>query len=55
VLQRFVIVPEGMPSVLVHERLMRAPFLTGEVAVPEEGSVLPTATATSAARAARRC
>jgi UPF0755 protein len=41
VLQRFVIVPEGMPSVLVHERLMRAPFLTGEVAVPEEGSVLP--------------
>jgi UPF0755 protein len=26
VLQRFVIVPEGMPSVLVHERLMRAPF-----------------------------
>jgi UPF0755 protein len=36
-----VIVPEGMPSVLVHERLMRAPFLTGEVAVPEEGSVLP--------------
>jgi UPF0755 protein len=30
-----------MPSVLVHERLMRAPFLTGEVAVPEEGSVLP--------------
>jgi UPF0755 protein len=41
VLQRFVIVPEGMPSVMVHERLMRAPFLTGEVAVPEEGSVLP--------------
>jgi len=39
--QRMVTVPEGMPSVLVHERLMRAPFLTGEVAVPEEGSVLP--------------
>lgn len=40
-LQRFVVVPEGLPSVLVHERLMRAPFLTGSVAVPEEGSVLP--------------
>ena len=39
--QRLVTVPEGMPSVLVHERLMAAPFLTGEVAVPEEGSVLP--------------
>jgi UPF0755 protein len=40
-LQRFVIVPEGLPSVMVHDRLMRAPFLTGQVAVPEEGSVLP--------------
>jgi UPF0755 protein len=39
--QRMVTVPEGMPSVLVHDRLMRAPFLTGEVEVPEEGSVLP--------------
>ena len=39
--QRFVAVPEGLPSVLVHERLMRAPFLTGAVAVPAEGSVLP--------------
>lgn len=41
VLQRFVIVPEGLPSVMVQERLMRAPFLTGAVDVPEEGSVLP--------------
>ena len=40
-LQRMVTVPEGMPSVLVHERLMRAPTLVGEVPVPEEGSVLP--------------
>jgi UPF0755 protein len=40
-LQRMVTVPEGMPSVLVHERLMKAEGLTGEVAVPEEGSVLP--------------
>jgi UPF0755 protein len=36
-----VTIPEGMPSVLVHERLMRIPFLAGDVAVPEEGSVLP--------------
>ncbi|MEA3041276.1 MAG: hypothetical protein QOC65_765 [Sphingomonadales bacterium] len=39
--QRLVTIPEGMPSVLVHERLMTAPFLIGAVAVPEEGSVLP--------------
>ena len=39
--QRLVTVPEGMPSVLVHERLMAAPFLTGAVEVPAEGSVLP--------------
>ena len=40
-LQRFVVVPEGLPSIMVHERLMRAPYLTGSVPVPEEGSVLP--------------
>lgn len=39
--QRFVIIPEGTPSVIVHDRLMAAPFLTGPVAVPAEGSVLP--------------
>ena len=39
--QRLVTIPEGMPSVLVHERLMRVPYLTGEISVPEEGSVLP--------------
>ncbi len=39
--QRLVTIPEGMPSVLVHDRLMQNPYLTGEVAVPEEGSVLP--------------
>jgi len=39
--QRLVTIPEGMPSVLVQERLMRIPFLTGTVPVPEEGSVLP--------------
>lgn len=41
VVQRMVTVPEGMPSVLVHDALMRAPYLTGTVAVPKEGSILP--------------
>ncbi|HEY0414428.1 MAG TPA: endolytic transglycosylase MltG [Allosphingosinicella sp.] len=40
-LQRFVIVPEGWPSILVWERLMKAPALTGEIPVPDEGSILP--------------
>jgi len=39
--RRLVTIPEGMPSVLVHERLMAVEHLTGEIAVPEEGSVLP--------------
>jgi UPF0755 protein len=39
--QRLVTIPEGMPSVMVHDRLMRIPYLTGPIAVPEEGSVLP--------------
>ena len=41
VIRRLVTIPEGMPSIMVHERLMAQPFLTGEVAMPEEGSVLP--------------
>ena len=40
-LQRFVTIPEGTPSILVHERLMAEPRLTGSAEVPEEGSVLP--------------
>ena len=40
-LQRFVTIPEGLPSVMVHDRLMAAETLTGTVPVPEEGSVLP--------------
>jgi UPF0755 protein len=40
-LQRMVTVPEGWPAVMVHDALMRAPQLTGPVAVPAEGSVLP--------------
>ena len=39
--QRMVTIPEGMPSVLVHERLMRVPYLTGAIPVPGEGTVLP--------------
>ena len=41
VIRRFVTIPEGMPSILVHERLMAEDLLTGEVPVPQEGTVLP--------------
>lgn len=41
VIRRFVTVPEGMPSIMVQERLMAEPLLSGEIAVPEEGSLLP--------------
>ena len=41
VLRRFVTVPEGMPSIMVMERLKAQPYLTGDVALPPEGSVLP--------------
>jgi UPF0755 protein len=40
-INRFVTVPEGMPSILVQERLMAADNLTGKVDIPAEGSVLP--------------
>lgn len=41
VLRRLVAVPEGMPSIMVHERLMKEPLLTGSIPVPAEGSLLP--------------
>ena len=41
VLRRFVTVPEGMPSIMVYERLMAQPLLTGDIAVPPDGSILP--------------
>jgi len=41
VIRRFVTIPEGLPSIMVWERLMAEPLLTGTVPVPEEGSVLP--------------
>ncbi|MGN6377175.1 MAG: endolytic transglycosylase MltG [Sphingomonas sp.] len=39
-LRHFLTVPEGMPSVMVHDRLMAADMV-GAVGVPAEGSVLP--------------
>ena len=40
-IQRFVTIPEGLPSVLVAERLRAIDALTGAIPVPREGSVLP--------------
>src|SRR5947209_2212800 len=40
-LQRMVTIPEGMPSVLVQERLAAAAGLSGDAPLPDEGSVLP--------------
>jgi UPF0755 protein len=39
--RRMVTVPEGMPSIMVYERLMANDQLTGSISVPVEGSVLP--------------
>src|SRR5215210_4647781 len=39
--QRLITVTEGMPSVIVREKLAAIPYLTGTVPVPEEGSLLP--------------
>lgn len=39
--QRMVTIPEGMPSVMVYERLMANDQLTGSIQIPAEGSVLP--------------
>lgn len=41
VIRRFVTIPEGMPSIMVYERLMAQTQLTGTIQVPAEGSVLP--------------
>jgi UPF0755 protein len=41
ILRRFVTIPEGTPSILVYEKLMANPDLTGSIDVPAEGSVLP--------------
>ncbi|WP_298291544.1 endolytic transglycosylase MltG [Novosphingobium sp.] len=41
VIRRLITIPEGMPSIMVAERLMANKDLTGPVPVPSEGSVLP--------------
>ena len=41
VIRRFVTIPEGTPSVIVHDILMAEDLLVGEIPVPDEGSVLP--------------
>ncbi len=39
--QHLLTIPEGMPSILVHEKLMAEPLLKGTVPVPDEGTILP--------------
>jgi UPF0755 protein len=41
VMRRLFTVPEGTPSVMVLEKLMAQPMLTGKVDLPAEGSILP--------------
>lgn len=38
---KLVTVPEGLPSVIVYDKLMATAALTGQVPVPPEGSILP--------------
>ncbi|MDZ7894420.1 MAG: endolytic transglycosylase MltG [Sphingobium sp.] len=40
-IRRLITVPEGMPSILVYEKLMAAKELTGPLSMPAEGSILP--------------
>ena len=40
-LQRFVTIPEGWPSVMVRNALLKTPGLQGNVDVPIEGTILP--------------
>jgi UPF0755 protein len=40
-IRRFVTIPEGLPSIMVYEKLMAEPTLTGPIPMPAEGSVLP--------------
>ncbi len=39
--QRMVTIPEGMPSIMVYERIMANDRLSGSISVPAEGSLLP--------------
>lgn len=38
---RLITIPEGTPSIIVHEKLMAEKLLTGDISVPTEGSILP--------------
>jgi len=40
-LQRMVTIPEGWPSVMVRDAIMKTDGMTGQIAVPTEGTVLP--------------
>ncbi|HWU03675.1 MAG TPA: endolytic transglycosylase MltG [Novosphingobium sp.] len=40
-LRRFVTIPEGLPSVMVLDRLKAQSMLSGDIPAPAEGSVLP--------------
>ncbi|WP_432200694.1 endolytic transglycosylase MltG [Erythrobacter sp. W53] len=39
--RRFVTIPEGMPSIMVLERLEAVELLSGEISAPPEGSIMP--------------
>ena len=39
--QRMVTIPEGIPSIMVYERIMANDRLSGSISIPAEGSVLP--------------
>jgi UPF0755 protein len=39
--QKLVTIPEGMPSILIHDKLTALSDLSGPVPIPPEGSVLP--------------
>jgi UPF0755 protein len=39
--QRMVTIPEGMPSIMVYERIMANNRISGSISIPAEGSVLP--------------
>lgn len=41
VIARLVTIPEGMPSILVYEKLNEQKYLTGDIDIPLEGAVLP--------------
>jgi UPF0755 protein len=41
VIRRFVTIPEGLPSIMVYERLMAEDLLSGDIPLPEVGSDLP--------------